>query len=281
MIYIIISILLWSSLGIVIKLSGMPVHILVFFSCIISSVLIGILVLSSKELKQQLPDAKKAASLLALALINLINTFSFFFAYKNTTIANAVLTHYTAPIFVAFLAPFFLKERLTLKVLLSITIASVGLWIMFGVSPAQFASLLFAGDINTLGIFSGLFSGFTYAVLIIVIRVITQKFNPFVMTLFQNIIIACILLPFVHIPKGFTSALWAFAVMGIIHSTVAPILYFRGMKVVTANKTAILGYLEPVCAIILGIIFLGETVSYKTIIGGAMIIFSGYITIKS
>ena len=281
MIYILISIFLWSSLGIVIKLSGMPVHILVFFSCIISSVLIGTLVISSKELKQQLPDAKKAAYLLALAIISLVNTFSFFFAYKNTTIANAVLTHYTAPVFVAFLAPFFLKERLTLKVLLSITIASAGLWIMLGVSPIQFIKLLFARDINTLGIFSGLFSGFAYAVLIIVIRVITQKVNPFVMTLFQNIVIASILLPFVRIPDNFESALWAFGIMGIIHSTVAPVLYFKGMKVVTANKTAILGYLEPVCAIILGIVFLSEAVSYKTIIGGAMIVLSGYITIRS
>jgi len=244
-------------------------------------VLIGTLVISSKELKQQLPDAKKAAYLLALAIISLVNTFSFFFAYKNTTIANAVLTHYTAPVFVAFLAPFFLKERLTLKVLLSITIASAGLWIMLGVSPIQFIKLLFARDINTLGIFSGLFSGFAYAVLIIVIRVITQKVNPFVMTLFQNIVIASILLPFVRIPDNFESALWAFGIMGIIHSTVAPVLYFKGMKVVTANKTAILGYLEPVCAIILGIVFLSEAVSYKTIIGGAMIVLSGYITIRS
>jgi drug/metabolite transporter (DMT)-like permease len=281
MFYILTAIFLWSSLGIVIKLSGMPVHLLMFFSCIISATLIGIAVLSKKELRQQLPNAKKSLYLLILAIISLTNTFSFFFAYKNTTIANAVLTHYTAPVFVAFLAPFFLKERLTMKVLLSIAIASTGLWIMLGISPGQFMSLMFAGDIETIGIFSGLFSGFAYAVLIIVIRVLAQSFNPFIMTLFQNLIIAFILLPFVRIPEGFTSALWAFAVMGVVHATIAPVLYFRGMKEVTANRTAIIGYLEPVCAIILSMIFLGESVNYKTIIGGSMILFSGYLTIKA
>ncbi len=281
MIYILISIFLWSSLGIVIKLSQMPVHVLIFFSCIISSLLIGISIVTSTVLRQQLPDAKMTLSLLALAIISLVNTFSFFFAYKNTTVANAVLTHYTAPVFVALLAPIFLKERLTIKVLLSVAIASAGLWIMLSVSPIKFFNLLFSRDINTLGIFSGLFSGFAYAVLIIVIRVISQKVNPIIMTLYQNAIIAAILLPFIQIPADFRSAIWAFAFMGVIHSTLAPILYFKGMKVVTANKSAILGYLEPVCAILLSTIFLGEAVSYKTVLGGSMIIISGYITIRS
>jgi drug/metabolite transporter (DMT)-like permease len=281
MLYIITAIFLWSSLGIVIKLSGMSVHLLIFFSCIISATLIGIIVLSKKELRQQLPDSKKSFYLLILAIISLTNTFSYFFAFKNTTIANAVLTHYTAPVIVAFLAPFFLKERLTVKIMLSIAIASVGLWIMLDISPGQFISLMFAGDIETIGIFSGLFSGFAYAVLIIVIRTLAQTFNPFIMTLFQNLIIASILLPFVQIPEDFTSALWAFAVMGVVHSTIAPVLYFRGMKEITANRAAIIGYLEPVCAILLGLIFLSEAVNLSTIIGGAMILYSGYITIRS
>ena len=37
----------------------------------------------------------------------MLNNLSFFYAFQNTTIANAVLTHYTAPIIVAFLAQSF------------------------------------------------------------------------------------------------------------------------------------------------------------------------------
>lgn len=277
--YILIAIFLWSSLGIVIRLSGMPVHILIFFSCIISVSIIG-LILSKKEFRKDIPNRKGILSLFALAVISLVNTFSFFYAYKNTSIANAVLTHYTAPVIVAFLAPVFLKEKLTVRILTAIAIATAGLWIMLGISISHFYNLLLAGDKNTAGIFSGLFSGFAYAVLIIVIRILAQSLNPIVMIFFQNLIVAFILLPFVKLPENFSSALWAFCVMGIVHSTIAPVLYFRGMRDVTANKTAILGYLEPVCAIILGMIFLQEAVDYKTIIGGAMILFSGYITIK-
>jgi drug/metabolite transporter (DMT)-like permease len=68
--------------------------------------------------------------------------------------------------------------------------------------------------------------------------------------------------------------------MGIVHSTMAPILYFKGIQLVTANKAAVLGYLEPVCAIIFSIFFLNEHPGVNSIIGGALIIFSGYLTLK-
>lgn len=278
--YIIISIFLWSSLGIVIRLSGVPVSVLIFFSCIISSFLMGILILK-KGLKKDFPNKKSFTGLFVLSIVSLINTFSFFYSYKNTTIANAVLTHYTAPMMVALLSPIFLKERLTLRILLAVVLATLGLWIMLDVSLSHFYKLLIAGDKNTAGIFAGLFSGFAYAVLVIVIRKLAPTFNPIVMAFFQNLLIGFLISPFIKFPENIFSSLWAFLIMGIIHSTIAPILYFRGMKEVKANKAAILGYLEPVCAILLGIIFLGELISFKTIIGGLLIILSGYITIKS
>ncbi len=279
MIYILISIILWSSLGIVIRLAEMPVHLLIFFSCIISATLLSVS-LFKNELRKKIPGRKSSLYLLILGPLSLANTFSFYYAYKHTTIANAVLTHYTAPVIVAFLAPIFLKEKLTPKILTAVIIASAGLWIMLDFSLSQFIELIAAGDQNTKGILAGLFSGFAYAVLIIVLRVFAQSFNPILLTLSQNLVIALILMPFAAIPVNFTSALWALGIMGIVHSTIAPVLYFRGLREVTANTAAILGYIEPVCAILLGFVFFGESVSYQTLIGGGMILVSGYITIK-
>jgi drug/metabolite transporter (DMT)-like permease len=52
------------------------------------------------------------------------------------------------------------------------------------------------------------------------------------------------------------------------------------MKDVTASTASILGYLEPVCVIILGMIFLNEAVGIATFAGGLMILLSGYLTLK-
>jgi len=277
---ILLAVVLWSSSGIIIKYSGMPVSVLIFFSCLISSACLGLSMLIRKQ-RISLQGIRPFQTLLALGPISLINTFSFYFAYQNTSVANAVLTHYTAPIFVALIAPLFLKERPSVKIAIAVAAATAGLWIMLGASADQFVGLFFAGDHNAVGIMAGLLSGFAYGVLIIILRLLAPSYDPVVMTFFQNTIIALMLLPFIRLPENFASAWWAFAVMGTVHSIAAPVLYFRGMKEVTAYTASILGYLEPVCVIILGMIFLNEAVGISTLAGGLMILFSGYLTLKS
>ncbi len=274
-----LAIFLWSSLGVVIRLSGMPVTVLMFYAAVISAVTTGSMLLLKRDLIRGI-SLRSVAPLFVLAPVSLINTFTFFYAYKNTTIANAVLTHYTAPVIVAFLAPLILKERFTLRTIIAALIASAGLWIMLGVSPEDFYHSLLNGSKNSLGIISGLFSGLAYAMVIILIRRLAPQYHPVVMTFFQNTLIAIMLLPYSGTSADLMTGLWAFLIMGIIHSTIAPILYFYGMKTVTATKGGLLGYLEPVFSIILGVIFLDELVGIKTLIGGTLVLFSGYLTIR-
>lgn len=267
--YILLAIFLWSSLGVVVRLSGVDVHILIFYSVIVSLIVQGI-ILSGKNYRKEFPGLKLLRYPLILGAASLMNTFSYFLAFKHTTIANAVLTHYTAPVIVAFLAPLFLRERVTRPIIISIIIASAGLWIMLnGFSFNE-------GD--AIGITAGLVSGFAYAAVVILIRIYTQSFNPVVLAFFSNAVIAILLAPFVR--EFPVNALWSFIFMGIVHSTIAPILYFKGLRYVSAGRTAVLGYLEPVIAIIFGIIFLSELPGKGSIVGGLLIIFSGYLTLR-
>ena len=64
-------------------------------------------------------------------------------------------------------------------------------------------------------------------------------------------------------------------ILGIVHSTIAPFLYVQGFHSVKANEAAILGYLEPVGAIILALIFLHEIPGVNALLGGALILYSG------
>jgi len=268
-IYILIAIFLWSSLGVVVRLSGVAIHILIFYSLVISLIVQGI-ILSCKDHRKEIPDIKKLKYPMILGFFSLLNTFTYFYAFKNTTITNAVLTHYTAPIIVAFLAPLFLKEIITRRTISAIILASIGLWIMldgFSLKESQMA-----------GVMAGLASGLAYAIIIIFLRIQAQNFNPLVLSFFTNLFIAILLSPFIReIPFH---ALWSFLIMGIVHSTIAPILYYKGLQYVTANRAAVLGYLEPVSAIFFATMFLGEYPTAVSFIGGALIIFSGYLTLR-
>jgi drug/metabolite transporter (DMT)-like permease len=268
-IYILLAIFLWSSLGVIVRLSGVEIHILIFYSVLVSVIVQGI-ILSRKGYRKKIPPIKKFKYPIILGFFSLLNTFTYFYAFKHTTIANAVLTHYIAPVIVAFLAPLFLREVITRRLLIVIVIASIGLWIMLDGFSLQ--------KDQTIGIISGLFSGLTYAIIVIFVRMYVRNFNPLVLTFFSNAAIAVMLAPFIReIPLN---AVWSFLLMGIVHSTIAPILYYKGLQYVTANKAAVLGYLEPVCAIIFSILFLNELPGINSLIGGVLIIFSGYLTLK-
>ncbi len=236
--YILIAIFLWSSLGLAVRLAGIPVHLIMFYS-IVASLIAQTVILSSKKYRSHIPSIKNLKYAVILGVVSLLNTFTYFYAFQNTTIANSVLTHYTAPIIVALLAPFLLKEKIDKKVIAAIIIGTTGLLVMFNGFSIDKTQMW--------GIIAGLVSGLMYAMIIIILRCHSQKFHPLVLVFLSNAVIAVLLAPFVR--EFPINALWSFLVIGLVHSTIAPALYFRGLQSVTAGRTAALGYLEPVVAI--------------------------------
>ncbi|MBI5848314.1 MAG: DMT family transporter [Nitrospirae bacterium] len=269
-IYILLSIFLWSSIGIVFRIADLPVHIFLFYSLLIA-VVVQSLIAWNRGYLTEITDRKKLTAPVLLGLVSLLNSLAFFYAFKTTTISNAVLTHYTAPIIVAVLAALFLKEKITRILIGAIAISSMGLWIMLdGFSTPR-------GHMT--GVLSGLASGIAYAVIIILARKYASGYRPFMLTYIVNITMVVCLAPFVR--QFPMHALWSFLVMGLIHSIVAPMLYYRGLQDVSAGRAAVLGYLEPVCAILLSMIFLGELPGHNSLLGGVLILFSGFMTIRS
>lgn len=265
---ILLAIFLWSSLGVFVRLAKAPAHVIMFYSVLAALIVQGV-ILSRKSYRKEFPDLKNLKYPILIGIVSLLNTFTYFLAFKYTTIANAALTHYTAPVIVAFLAPIFLNEKITKKIIVVIIVASTGLWLMLNGFTLE--------ENHTAGIISGIISGFLYAVGIIMLRKHSLNFHPLVLTFISNLVIALLLAPFV---KEFpANTLWILILMGIVHSTIAPVLYFKGLQTISANKAAVLGYMEPVMAIIFSVILLSEKPGPNTIIGGLLIILSGYITL--
>jgi len=279
---IVAALLIWSTLGIFVRKVNLPNSALIFYPSLIAG-LIQILVMASNgALKNSVTadhDRKSILLLLLIPVCFVANSSLFYFAFRNTTIANAVLTHYTAPIFVAFMAPFFLKEKIHSSAWTAIILSSIGLWfILKGSSPDKISS---SGSSEHLGIIAGAMSGLAYAFLIVTIRSIASKFSSLFIICVQNLVTALIMLPFIlttpvslqHVPYLLT--------LGIVHSTIAPLLYVQGFRSVKANEAAILGYSEPVGAIIMAFIFLHEIPGKTALMGGLLILFSGYLILRA
>jgi drug/metabolite transporter (DMT)-like permease len=96
----------------------------------------------------------------------------------------------------------------------------------------------------------------------------------------QNGMVAIFLLPFILNISVPSQSLPYLFILGVVHSTIAPLLYTQGFKRVRANEAAILGYFEPVGATLLAYVFLHESPGIAALIGGALILLSGYLIFK-
>src|SRR3989344_2826897 len=105
------------STGILVKLISIPAFALYAIGAFWGIVFL----LSSLALKNKLSDllrysTKTLRLMLGVGLGIAVNNGLFFTAIKSGTVANAVLTHYLAPIFVVLIfGPLILKEKITIK----------------------------------------------------------------------------------------------------------------------------------------------------------------------
>ena len=269
-----VAAIIWGSVSLLVRTLELPVLIMVFYRFLFAvAAALSVLVFSRSSFKIR---TKKNLSLLILSGFFLtLNWVFFFYALVLTTVANAVLVTYTAPILVAIFAPHFLKEKLEWNTVISLVLAMSG--ISFILSPAD----LSMGK-PLLGIIFAFGTSLTYASLVIIAKELLPGLPVLIIIFYQSLIAMVALSPFSLLgggPRGFEAWL-LLIIMGIVHTLIAPYLYLSGLKVVKAQRAGILTYFDPLSATIFAALFLGEIPGFYTLLGGILIIAAGYNIIR-
>jgi len=198
------------------------------------------------------------------------NWMLLFEAYRYTSVPIATLCYYMQPTLVILLAPFFFREKLTLKRILCVLLSVFGMVLVSGVCEEGRTT-------GIKGILFGLGAAGLYAIVVICNKKI-QTEDVYGKTVIQLLSAAAVTLPYGLLSGGTegvvltpVSVLMAF-VMGIIHTGLAYLLYFRSMKHLPAQSMAILSYIDPVSALVLSGIILGESLSGWSILGAVIIL---------
>jgi len=274
---IIAAMLIWSTWGIMIRWIALPPVVVLFYTAFIAGIAVPVILKIRGEL-----DLSGVLSVwplfMALALSSVVNNISYFYALAHTTVSNAVFTHYTAPVIVAAFAPLLIAEKFQKITLVSLPVASAGM-----------AAIIIAGggldlgEEHFQGIVAGTVSGVAYACLIILSRKLSRMLmhhKAVVVLLWITVAITAPAACAVEHHVSLASAL-LMLVGGLLHSTVAPLLYFSALRKVLAQHAAILGYIEPLAAVPLAAFFLGETPPISALLGGVLILLSGYLIIRN
>lgn len=271
------SMLIWSTWGLMIRWMALPPVVVLFYTSLIAGFLVPLVLKVRGDFPHNLFESGSWYLFAALSAASLTNNLTYFYALGHTTVSNAVFTHYTAPVIVAVLAPLLIDERLQRVTLISLPAAAAGM-----------AMIVLAGGGLSLrsadmpGIIAGTASGVAYAFIIIYSRRLSQLLlhhKAIVLLLWTTVIAtapAALATDYSLTPR--TAAL--LFVTGVLHSTTAPLMYFSALRRVLAQHAAILGYIEPLAAIPLAYLFLSERPPLLSLLGGVLIIVSGYLVVR-
>jgi drug/metabolite transporter (DMT)-like permease len=202
------------------------------------------------------------------------NVFCYYHAYRMTTMANAVITHYTAPVFAALLAPFMLGEKWERVTGIALLISMAGMVLLAG--DVSLGKAHMAG--TALGMVSGLF----YGISIVVGKRLVSVYRPSVIMLYQCAVVASLALPFAAAASWSmtTGNLLVLCAYSVIVGLMAAGLYLKGLRHVEAQHAGILAYSELLFVVLLGVL-LGETPGARVVAGGVLIALSGWVILRA
>ncbi|WP_457576243.1 DMT family transporter [Desulfomarina sp.] len=268
----ILAALFMGTMGIFSRKSGQGAEVVSFFRLFLGAAFLFLFICITGRLRkiQQKPEWNIVFSGLMLAGLIIFYTR----AMNLTTLANAVMLLYLAPLAASVFAHSFLKERLN-----SISISLILLSLFGFAMMMEFRIDFSAGSDHLAGLFSGLISMFCYAAFIIINRTIDRKTDVFISSFYQMSAGAGCLLPFLlfSIPT-ISLQQWSWLVGAVFFpgflGILAAVIALRQLKATTFSTLA---YLEPISVVSYGWFFFGETLSLLQICGCLLILLTSIV----
>ncbi len=217
--------------------------------------------------------------IILLSALRAITSVTLLIGYANISSGIASTINFMYPVIVALCMMFFFGEHKSFVDIAAIAVSIFGVYLL-----ASGDSLIVEGGDTTLGLTCSLISAFSFAAYYILMKKLKAdkievvKFTTWVMLLSAIYFIVCAFVfegSLSMIPDGKS---WLYILGLALWSTM--ISNFTGVKAVRRigpTLTSILGALQPVTAVILGVAFLNEHLYLKSLIGIIMIL--GAVTV--
>jgi len=265
----------WGVISVIVAGVDLDARALVFWRLALAALtVLGLLAAAGRLGLVRLPERPWRLAVVGAVLG--LHWFLFFETIKRSSVAVAVLTVYTAPIFLAALAPLFLPERRSRVALVALVPASAGLVLI------ALAGEEGGGAVDAVAVALGLAAAATYAALVIATKRLTFSLEPATIAFWNYAVAAAVLAPFLLgvprvVPEGSEIA-WVL-ILGVVFTAFSGLLYIWLLRRVTAQAIGILAYLEPVSAALLAWAVLDEQLTGPVLVGGALVVAAGVLVV--
>lgn len=208
-----------------------------------------------------------------LSLLRSVTSITLLLGYANIASGIASTINYMYPMVVALCMMLFFKERKSAVNIISILIAIFGVYLL-----ASGDGLKVEGGNTTLGLICSIISAFSFAAYYILMKqtkadkIEVVKFTTWIMLLSAVYFIICGFIFDGKITIVSDIRLWGYiAGLGLWSTMVSNFTGVKAVRRIGPTMTSILGALQPLTAVILGVLFLNEHLGMRTIIGVCII----------
>lgn len=254
---------------------GLGSHAVAFIRALLATAFIFCVIIARKEYQ-----AFKPCQIINTTIVGVAHGamfVCFIGALMKTSVANTVLFTYTAPCFAVLFSKYILKDEIPRSAFGGLFLSLIGLCLIPDPQELTLHSETMIGNLMALG------AGVSYAVIMVASKPLSRKASSTYIAFWQNLIATVVLVPFASFDASLTvDAVLQNALplggMGILCTGVAFLIFFHGIRLVPTHHTLVMTSLEPVIAILIAAILLGQSISIWTMSGAAFIIIGVYLT---
>lgn len=264
----VVAVILFGTNGIVASHIAMSSYHIVLTRTFIGAMVLVAVFLAKRTRSTCWRDKRHLLFLLASGAAMGSSWLFLFEAYARVGVSIATLAYYCGPVIVVLLAPVVLRERLALSSMWGFLAVAVGMLCVSAQNVTQ--------GWDSSGLFFGLLAAVAYSAMVILNKKagsITGLENAMWQLVAAFLTVAAFITAshglVVYVPVGSWIPV---IVLGLLNTGLGCYLYFSSIGGMRAQSVAVLGYLEPLSALLFAAAFLGEWLSPLQMLGAALIL---------
>lgn len=206
--------------------------------------------------------------ILILAISNDVTALTMVYGYNFMPSGAACTIQFSYPIFTCLLMIIFFHEKLTLRTVIAIVLAIMGVAALSGIDMSG------SDEHVWIGVGLELFAGFSYAIYLVLVPALNLgKMNSLKLTFYVFLTGSVLLIVFTSLtptgiqPVGSWMVGWNLLLLGLVPTAVSNFTLIVGLKNIGSTLTSILGALEPLTAMAVGVLVFSDPFTGVTMFG--------------
>jgi drug/metabolite transporter (DMT)-like permease len=235
-------------------IEGMDALAIAFFRAFFAFLFFCVLLIRFRAPLNFLAYRRELPRLLLLGGLTGVTAALYIYAIQKTSAANAALLVNSAPVYIALIAPFWLREKRPRFTWLSLFSVLLGIGLITSGSGEN------GSGGNFLGILAGVLSGFLYAWVLMISRFLGNQVGGYTQAFWGAGIAALVLAPWaIGVSWQVVSPSLIYLIpAGIISLGLSTLLYYLALQRVRAQVASVVAILEPVFGALIGVFLFGE-----------------------